>query len=337
MRPARTLARTKARARRHWTALACAAALLAAALSAAGAHAQSLTDALVMAYGSNPALLAERAQLRAEDEGVAQALSGWRPTVTVGVNGGRQWYSSIPVAKAGSTPSNTEYPRAGSLTVTQNVYKGGKIEAQTRAADYNVLSERSHLQLVEQTTILNAALAYINVVEDQSLLDLNISNEKVLAEQLKATRDRFQVGEVTRTDVSQAEAQLSAAHAGRQAAESQLAIGRANYRNVIGVEPGQLIDPGEPVGLPGARDEALTLAQRQNPNVTMAVYSERSALANVERPAERAAAEPLDPGHPLQERAAGEPHRRHLGRPGPRGAVAARLHRGPRQLRGAPG
>jgi len=259
-----------------------AAALLAAAFAGAPARAQSLNDALVMAYRSNPALLAERAQLRAQDEGVAQALSGWRPTVTATVDGGRQWYSSVPTAKAGSTPSSTEYPRSGELVITQNVYKGGKIEAQTRVADYNVLAERARLQLVEQTTMLNAALAYINVVENQALVELNVNNEKVLAQQLEATRDRFQVGEVTRTDVSQAEAQLSAAHAGREAAENQLAIARANYRTVIGVEPGKLADPGEPLGLPGTREESLSLAQHQNPNVTNAVYSERAAFANVD-------------------------------------------------------
>ncbi len=257
--------------------------LFAGLLTGGGALGQTLTDALVMAYRTNPALLAERAQLRAQDEGVAQALSGWRPTVTIGVNGGRQWYNSIPMASgSNSTVFSTEYPRSGQLVITQNIYKGGKIEAQTRAADYNVLAERSHLQLIEQTTMLNAASAYINVVEAQALLDLSINNEQVLAKQLEATRDRFQVGEVTRTDVSQAEASLSAAHAGRQAAESQLAIARANYRNEMGVDPGQLIDPGEPLGLPGARDEALSLAQHQNPNVTAAAYSERSALANVD-------------------------------------------------------
>ena len=259
------------------------AALFLLLLPTAGAEAQSLTDALVLAYRSNPGLLAERAAVRAQDEGVAQALSGWRPTVTVNVNGGRQWYNSIPTATGGRrTTFSTEYPRTGSLVVTESLYKGGKTEAQTRVADYNVLAERGRLDLSEETTLLNAALAYINVVEDQALLELNIANEKVLTTQLEATRDRFTVGEVTRTDVSQAEAQLSAAHAGVQAAASQLEVVRANYRNVVGVQPGALVDPGEPGGLPGTRDEALGLAQRENPNVTTAVYTERAALANVD-------------------------------------------------------
>ena len=269
------------RTRRRRLALLAGSALGALLAQGAGAEAQTLTDALVLAYRSNPALLAERAAVRAQDETVAQALSGWRPTVTVTVNGGRQRYASIPTVN-GSTPSSAEYPRAGALTVTQNLYNGGKTEAQTRVADYNVLAERAKLDETEETTLLNAALAYINVVEAQAILELNIANEKVLTTQLEATRDRFTVGEVTRTDVSQAEAQLSAAHAGRQAAASQLDVVRAQYRNAVGVLPGQLTDPGEPGDLPGTRDEALSLAQRENPNVTTAVYQERSALANVD-------------------------------------------------------
>jgi outer membrane protein len=251
-------------------------------LAGVPAEAQSLTDALVMAYRSNPGLLAERAAVRAQDEGVAQALSGWRPTVTVNANAGWQRFSSIPVAKAGSTPTSTELPRTGSLVAVESLYKGGKTEAQTRVADYNVLAERGRLDLTEETTLLNAALAYINVVEAQALLELNIANEKVLTTDLEATRDRFTVGEVTRTDVSQAEAQLSAAHAAVTAAASQLEVVRANYRNVVGVLPGALVDPGEPGGLPGTRDEALALAERENPSVKTALYTERAALANVD-------------------------------------------------------
>ncbi|HUI17390.1 MAG TPA: TolC family protein, partial [Alphaproteobacteria bacterium] len=139
-------------------------------LAGVPAEAQSLTDALVTAYRSNPTLLAERAAVRAQDEAVAQALSGWRPTVTLTVNGGLQRYSSIPT-KTGSTPTSTDLPRMGELTATESLYKGGKTEAQTRVADYDVLAERGRLDLSEETTLLNAALAYINVVEDQALLE----------------------------------------------------------------------------------------------------------------------------------------------------------------------
>jgi outer membrane protein len=245
------------------------------------AAAQSLTDALVMAYQNNPSLAAQRAKLRAQDEQVAQALAGWHPTVTINGSTGRQWYNAVTSSLASGT-STTEYPRSGSLTITQNLYKGGTIEAQTRVSDFLVMVERSRLQLVEQTTLLSASTAYINVVRDQAVLDLNINNEQVLTRQLEATRDRFAVGEVTRTDVSQAEARLSQAKADREAAQNQLQISRANYRNVVGMAPAHLIDPGEPKGLPGSQDEAMSLAQNQNPNVLVARYTERAALANVD-------------------------------------------------------
>lgn len=253
-----------------------------ALLPPGAADAQSLTDALVLAYRSNPNLLAERAKLRAQDEQVAQALSGWRPTVTVNGSAGRQWLTQIPVTATRPRASSAEWPRTGQLVITQNIYKGGKIEAQTRVADYNVLAERSRLQLTEQTTLLQAAIAYNDVVRDQSVLELNINNQQVLTRQLEAARDRFSVGEVTRTDVSQAEAQLSQAIAGREAAQNQLQVSRAAYVTTIGEAPGRLSDPGELEGLPNGREESLTLAKTQNPNVLVAVYTERSALANVD-------------------------------------------------------
>lgn len=250
-------------------------------LDSGAGHAQSLTDALVTAYQSNPNLLAQRARLRAQDEQVAQALSGWRPTVTLNAQAGRQRLNESRTSNSGPT-AFTNTPRATSLTVTQNLYRGGRTEAQTRVSDFNVLIERSRLQLVEQTTIRQAAVAYIDVDRDQAVLELNINNEQVLTRQLEATRDRFSVGEVTRTDVSQAEARLSKAKADREAAQNQLQISRAAYRQVIGIAPGQLIDPGEPNGLPPSREEATGMAQHDNPNVLIAAYTEKSALANVD-------------------------------------------------------
>jgi outer membrane protein len=254
---------------------------LTGAVWAGSARAQSLTDALVMAYENNPNILSQRAHLRSQDEGVNQALSGWRPTVTVNGQAGRSWINAKP-STGGPFLSSSQWPRQGSLTVTQNLYSGGKIEAQTRVADFNVLVERSRLDLVEQATLHAAAVSYVGVVENQAVLELNINNEQVLVRDLEATRDRFAVGEVTRTDVSQAEAALSAAVAAREAAVNQLQISRANYRTTIGETPGQLNDPGEPKGLPEARDESLSLAQNQNPNVLIAVYTERAAIANVD-------------------------------------------------------
>jgi len=258
-----------------------AAALMLAGLGGAlPAEAQSLQDALALAYQNNPTLLAERANLRAQDEGVAQALSGWRPTVTVNGAAGRQWLTQVP-SRTGE-PSITGWPGAAGITITENLYQGGKTTAQTRAAEFTVLAERANLQLVEQTTLLNAATAYINVVLAQAVLQLNVNNEQVLTTQLEATRDQFAVGEVTRTDVSQAEASLETAKAGRIQAQNQLQVARANYRTVIGDIPGELKDPGEPAGLPPSREDARHMAQRENPNVLVANYNEGAARANID-------------------------------------------------------
>ena len=264
---------------------------MAVAAVAVPAAAQTLQDALILAYQHNPQILSQRAHLRAQDEEVAQAISGWRPTVTVNTNAGRQAqtraFSSNAFVTGGRSTSVFEYipsvetPRSGALTVTQNVYRGGRIEAQVRESDFLVMVERARLGLVETTILLQAATFYVDVVRDQATLQLNINNEQVLAKQLESTQDRFTVGEVTRTDVAQAEAALAQAKAGREAAYNQLQISRANYRNIMGEVPGRLIDPGEPDGLPASRDEAIGLAQIQNFNVQIADYVERAAQENV--------------------------------------------------------
>lgn len=260
------------------------------------ADAQSLTDALVLSYQNNPNLGAQRARLRAQDEEVAVALSGWHPTVTLNGTAGRQSNTRVFASGSGSAVTGSasggggglidttaiSTPRTSNITITQNLYKGGKTEAQTRVADFNVLVERSRLRLIEEQTLDSAASAYVDVVRDEAVVALNENNVQVLAKQLEATRDQFAAGTVTRTDVSQAEAALSAAKASLEAAQNQLQISRANFRNVIGIPPGQLTDPGEPTGLPSNRDEALGQAQVQNPNVQVAVYTERSAIANVD-------------------------------------------------------
>lgn len=276
-------------------ALRVAACAVAVAALAAPAAAQTLQDALILAYQHNPQILSQRAHLRAQDEEVAQAIAGWRPTVTVNANAGRQAETRV-FGATGSTAAgamaggggggliditSVSTPRSGALVVTQNVYRGGRIEAQIRSSDFLVMVERARLGLVESTILLQAVTAYVDVVRDQATLELNINNEQVLAKQLESTQDRFTVGEVTRTDVAQAEAALSQAKAGREAAYNQLQISRANYRNIMGEVPGRLIDPGEPDGLPGSREEAIGLAQMQNPNVQIADYVERAARENV--------------------------------------------------------
>ncbi|MBV9967622.1 MAG: TolC family outer membrane protein [Alphaproteobacteria bacterium] len=251
-----------------------------AALAPAGALAQTLTEAFAYAYNNNPQLLAQRALLRSTDESVPQALSNWRPTVTL--------TGSAGIERAGfaaaHSPTNfsTFEPRSVDLRISQPVYRGGRTEAQTRQAINQVQSTRAQTLGVETTVFQNVAQFYLDVVRDQTLVEVNRNNEQVLRRQLEATQDRFRVGEVTRTDVAQAESQLAQATAQRISAEGQLEVSRANYARFVGHPPGRLVQPRERPVLPATREEALALAANNNPNVISANFTELAARENID-------------------------------------------------------
>ena len=236
--------------------------------------AQSFEEALTAAYLNNPTLQADRARQRATDEQVPQALSGWRPTVTVSGRAGKGYVDST--TKAGSTTEHLT-PRSYTATVTQPLYRGGRTVAETSQAENTVQAGRAMLLATEQTILLNAAAAYLNVVRDQSVLDLNIANEQVLRRQLQATEDRFRVGDVTRTDVAQAEARLSKAIADKIQSEGNLQTSRANFQNLVGFLPGKLRFPKPIAGLPKSMKEAIEKAVAFNPEVISADYQSRAA------------------------------------------------------------
>jgi outer membrane protein len=267
-----------------------------------GAGAQTLPDALVSAYNNNPQLQAERATLRATDEAVPQALANWRPTVQLSVSGGIQHdgiRESCAATSGGinlctSTPVNGQTPPAllpppnltttdnlspqtYGLTIQQPLYRGGRTEAQTQQALSQVRAERAHLVSIEQTVLLSAVSDYMNVVRDQAVLDLNINNEQVLRRQLEAAQDRFRVGEVTRTDVAQAEAAYAQAIAGRETAEGTLQISRAGYERDIGELPGKLVAPQGIPELPTSREESTSTASTSNPDVISAQFAQEAA------------------------------------------------------------
>lgn len=238
------------------------------------AGAQSLTDALASAYTSNPTLQAARAALRAVNEGVPQALSNWRPNVTVTGSAGGQTFKS----DSGSfTTSDSSAPTGAAVTVIQPLYRGGRTVAGTEAAENDVLAQRSALTSVEQFVLLSAATAYMDVWRDLSVLELNVNNEKVIQRQLEATQDRFTVGEVTRTDVAQAETRLATATAQRIAAEGSLSASKAVFQQVIGVAPGFLRAPEPVAGLPKSLDEVVSLGTAQNPDILAASFVEKAA------------------------------------------------------------
>jgi len=210
------------------------AAALAGALAFAPApvQAQTLAEALIAAYSNNPTLAARRARLRATDEQVPQALSNWRPSVAITGDAG---YERNRSTLRTTDRTQNRNPATVGLSITQPLYRGGRTLAATEGAENAVRAERARLIDTEQDILLAAATAYLNVFRDEAVLALNINNEKVLKRQLEATKDRFEVGEITRTDVHQAEARLAGATADRIRAEANLENSRATYENVVGL------------------------------------------------------------------------------------------------------
>ena len=250
------------------------------------ARAETLAEALARAYRHNPQLLAARAALRAVDEQAAQAFANWRPGVTfsadAGFTGARNKQPGNPPLRPGGFQSANRVPAGASLNVTQDIYRGGRNQHQLRRANANISAQRARLATVEQAVLLNAVRAYMNVFRDLAVLRLNSNNEQVLARQLQATRDRFSVGEVTRTDVSQAQARLARARASTIQAQGILEASRANYANVVGIMPGALEQPGLRADLPRDAADIAKQAQRDNPAVVAARWDEQSAQASVD-------------------------------------------------------
>lgn len=243
------------------------------------AQAQSLEDALIAAYMNNPALRGERASLRATDEGVAQALSNWRPTVNLTADTGRE----ISESSARIDSKQNRDPSSYRLELKQSLFRGGRTLAQTSEAENAVAGGRARLTGVEQKTLLDAAVSYLNIARDSAVLDLNVNNEAVHVRQLEAARDRFQVGEITRTDVHQSEARLATAVAARVQSETTLQTSRSAYLNITGqVAPSALTMPPLPSGIPESREAAIEEAVANNPSVISARYGERAAIDGVD-------------------------------------------------------
>ncbi|MGT2438684.1 TolC family outer membrane protein [Bradyrhizobium betae] len=238
------------------------------------ALADTIEAALVRAYQNNPQLNAQRAQVRSTDENVPQALSGYRPKVNMSLGTGYQ-YQDIQQTQKG-LPIHSDpplQPNSASLTINQTLYNGNQTANRTRAAESQVSGSREALRVLEQTVLLQAATSYMDYLRDSATLEVQRSNVRVLEQTLKQTRDRFNVGEVTRTDVAQSEAQLAAGRTQALTAESDLTTTRANFRRIIGNEPTNLA-PGSPVDrfLPGTIASAVNLSLVENPNVTASMY-----------------------------------------------------------------
>jgi TolC family type I secretion outer membrane protein len=240
--------------------------------------AQTLTEALASAYSTNPTIAVSRAELRAVNEGVPQALSNWRPNVSAGATVGKQ---RIKSESSFLTNKETTTPFEATAQVIQPLYRGGRTVAATARAEHEVQSQRSTLLSIEQSVLLRSATAYMDVWRNQAVVELAINNETVIARQLEATRDRFTVGELTRTDVAQAETRVAVATADRIAAEGALASSRAVYKEVIGGAPGVLHAPPPLDGLPASLAAVVDLSIAQNPDILAASFAERAAQRRV--------------------------------------------------------
>ncbi|NIZ02347.1 TolC family outer membrane protein [Thalassospira lucentensis] len=247
-------------------------------LVAQGASAESLEDALIKAYQSNPTLEAGRAALRSTDEEISQALSNWRPSVTLNGDAG---FRENSTEVNGVDTDNSLTPYTVGLNVTQPIYRGGRTVAQTDRAEARVLAQRAALRETEQDVLLNVATAYFNVLRDMAVVELNQNNTRVLDRQLQATSDRFEVGEVTRTDVSQAEARLAGSKADLISAQGALANTRAQYERLVGNPPANLEIPNPLIGLPTSIADVLAIAQDQHPEVLQAMYTEQAARSDI--------------------------------------------------------
>lgn len=242
--------------------------------------ADNLSAALVRAYQMNPDLMAARAQLRATDELVPQAKSGFRPRVTGVVDGTLQDQGGRP--PAGSWSSDSGSPRGASLSLEQNLFDGFKTTYGIKSAESTVLQGRETLRSAEQDILLMGVEAYMNVLRDTALYDLRRNNVAVLSEQRRQAQARFDVGEITRTDVAQTEARLARAHADMAIAESVLRRSLADFRAVIGTDPKQL-KPAKAVSqnLPSSLEEALQSADRAHPAIGAAIYGADAAQMQI--------------------------------------------------------
>jgi outer membrane protein len=274
-------------------------------------RAETLKEALTAAYLFNPTLKSARAQLRATDNQVSLAKSGYRPTIsaqfqygyedirtklqgvgtstgTIPVCAGTVNFdgtctggaTGLPLSSIGANSAvgnGTSNPRQALVSLQQNVFDGFRTYNNIKGAEALVEGGREDLRNAEVNILLNAATAYMNVVRDQAIVNLRQNNVKVLSEQLRATQDRFQVGEVTRTDVAQAESGLAQSQADLSIAQGTLYGDQALFAQFIGHPPGTLRDPGPPTKLmPKTLQEAIDISEAESPGILGAIFRERA-------------------------------------------------------------
>jgi outer membrane protein len=294
--PAERFGRGASVLKKSFTSALCVCSALALVPGRAGA--ETMSSALSRAYMGNPDINQQRASVRATDENLPRALSGFRPTVTATGNAGAQYQESrIPVSTSSSSSSSSSsggsgptsihtrtltLPRSVGVTVQQNFYNGERTRNSSKQAESQIDAARETMRLTEQNTLQNGATAYMNVLRDTAILNLRKNNITVLEEQLRQTRDRFEVGEVTRTDVAQAQSSLAQARSDFYTAQANLQNSIANFRQIIGVEPRRL-EPAQTIErlLPKTLTAAIALGLVEHPGIVAAFHQVDIAALNV--------------------------------------------------------
>lgn len=242
------------------------------AVSVSGASALTLAEAMASSYDTNPRLKSARAQLEATNEQISQAISNWRPSANAQFSYGRER------TRAASAAFNYDDTSAQALTIEQPIFEGGSNFSRYSSAKNTVLAERANLLTAEQSVLLDAVVAYMDVVEAYSVFDLSKNNEEVLGRQLQASRDRFEVGEVTRTDVAQSESRLSQSQADRIQSQGDLLASLAEFERVIGFMPEDPPElPREFPSLPTTLEEAIDIALARSPALKAAAFNFEAA------------------------------------------------------------
>ncbi len=249
-------------------------------MAAQPVQAETLAQAMADAYANNPRLLSARAQLRSTDETLAGAQSGYRPTI----NGSASYQVKDTHSDPKSPSDGTSFSRSYSLTAKQSLYNGGQTRAAVSEADANIRAQREVLRDTEQVILLSVVTAYMNVIRDRSALDIQTRNVDVLNKELRQVKARFDVGEVTKTDVEQARASLAAAQSQAELAKANLRAASSSYMLVVGHAPNGVKEPAPPFKLlPHGVENAVEIAMASRPTVVRAAYLKDASDHNIRR------------------------------------------------------
>jgi outer membrane protein len=254
-----------------WRAAGVASVAVAALLAAPAVKADTLREAFVRVYATNPTITGARAGLRATDENVPIARASGLPTVDLSGS-----YNEFVKRSAVSFTSPARIT-TGEVSLNVPLYQGGQVRNSVKAAETRVLAGRADLRSTEANLFVQTVIAYMDVIRDQSIVALNAGNVKVLETDLQASRDRFEVGDLTRTDVAQADARLAVARSQTESAEAQLDASRQTYLQVIGKFPENLAPPPPLPSFPAAPDEAVDIAIENNPALESARVASKAA------------------------------------------------------------